>query len=140
MLESHFSGPLCLPGHRLFIIPLKGIILGTQKTAGGSLGTSHLAFREKGIIFWAQRTAGGSLGTSHLAFREKGSVYWANKTAGGSSVATEDISSVATEDISAVAIDGISSATTDDISSVPTEGKPGVRGAQAPPAVFQPTK
>ena len=29
----------------------KGVIFGAQKTAGGSLGISHLAFREKGIIF-----------------------------------------------------------------------------------------
>ena len=47
----------------------KGSFLG-QKTAGGGLGTSHMAFREKGIFFGPQKTAGGSLGTSHLAFKD----------------------------------------------------------------------
>ena len=53
----------------------KGYILGL-KNAGGSLGSSHLAFREKEVIVGTQKTAGDSLGTSHLAFREKGDIFW----------------------------------------------------------------
>ncbi len=53
---------------------------GSKKTAGGSLGTAHLALSEKGGVFWdPQKTAGGSLGTSHLAFREKGVIFWGPK-------------------------------------------------------------
>ena len=50
--------------------------------------TLERAFREKGVISksesWAQKTAGGSLGTSHLAFGEKGNHFWIPKSAGGS--------------------------------------------------------
>ncbi len=54
----------------------KGVTFWAQKTAGGSLGTSHLAFREKGGVWGAQKTAGGSLGTSHLAFLTKIRIFY----------------------------------------------------------------
>ena len=46
MLESHFSDPLCPPGHYYLLSPSKGVIWGDQKTAGGSLGTARLAFKD----------------------------------------------------------------------------------------------
>ena len=57
------------PPDHTWLSEKKGMFLGVQKTTGGSLGTSHLAFREKGGVFLPPKTTGGSLGTSHLAFK-----------------------------------------------------------------------
>ena len=44
------------------------------KTAGGSLGTSHLAFREKGVFFLSQKNAGGR--APHTRHLEKKGVFF----------------------------------------------------------------
>ena len=76
---------------------------------------------KQGMFLSPPQTAGGSLGTSHLAFREKGVIWGAQKTAGGSSVAAEDMSAAATEEISSAATEDISCVAKEAIPSVATE-------------------
>ncbi len=70
---------------------MNNVYIGAPNTSGGSLGISHLVFRETCLyFFWIRQTALGSLGTSHLAPQEKGVISWTfprtshQKIAGGS--------------------------------------------------------